>query len=74
MLGPDHCKSEDHRRKVSLEHLRASSSMELQTEGQCLRALSHKERERFRSDCAACVEAMAFARPHRRLSRSRASA
>ena len=83
MLGPDHCKSEDHRRKASLEHLRASSSMELQAEGQCLRALSHKERERFkrhclaghrpwRSDCAACVEAMAFARPHRRLSRSRA--
>ena len=51
----------------------------------CLKALNAKERERFRrhclaghrpwrSDCAACLDAMAFSKPHRRLARSRACA
>ena len=44
-LGPEHCKQEENKRRVSLEHLRDLSRPVHQGEGQSLRALSHKKRE-----------------------------
>ena len=85
LLGPAHCRLEDAKRQASLEHLKAVSCPACTSTGYCMRALSSKEQERFkrhclnghrpwRADCAACLDAMAFAKPHRRMSKSRACA
>ena len=82
LLGPEHCRFEDAKRQANLEHLKAVTCPACTGTGYCMRALSSKEQECFkrhwhrpwRAVCAACLDAMAFTKPHRRMSKSRACA
>ena len=81
--GPVHAERQDQERKVRLEHVLAvQGRVGCISHSQCMRSLSSKAAEQFRqhclaghrpwrADCAACLDAMAFTKPHRRLARSR---
>ena len=81
--GPGHAERQDQERKVRLEHVLAvQGRVGCISDSQCMRSLSSKAAEQFRqhclaghrpwrADCAACLDAMAFTKPHRRLARSR---
>ena len=81
--GDEHIDRDDHERMSKLEHLLVANGLMRPTQAAyVLRGLSAKGISQFRkhclaghrpwrSDCAACLDAMAFSKPHRRLARSR---
>ena len=81
--GDDHLDQDNHERVGKLEHLLVANGLMRTTQAaDALRGLSAKGIDQFRkhclarhrpwrSDCAACLDAMAFSKPHRHLARSR---
>ena len=81
--GWEHIQRSSELRVKRLDHLLANSSLPMGTDtGICVRKLSKRALEQFRKhclaghrpwrpDCAACLDAMAFCKPHRRLKHTR---
>ena len=84
--GLDHVVRADSERQVRLQQLMLAEGAGIELwKGFCTRALKGPEAERFRqhclaghrpwrSDCKACLDAMSYSRPHRRMQKSRACA
>ena len=84
--GEDHAKAEDHMRGIKLQQLLADVGVESSAhDGFSMKRLKKEDAEAFRrhclaghkpwrADCTACLDSMAYSRPHRRMKKSRTCA